>query len=233
MAEESTEDLPSVEELMQRIAENYEALPRQLKNVATYIEQHRSSVMVDRTSDIAASCGVHPSAVVRFAQRFGFSGFSDLQAVFRQAYTGQGTSSPSYQQRIRKLIDEKPGALSGGSVAREFIAASRGGLEELEAGLDDKQFDAAVKMLQQADNIYVIGVRRSFPVASYIVYALQHTPKRVHLVSGFRRHVPRTDSQREEGRRGDRDQLRAVWQGNAVLPARRASPSGEDAGYYG
>ena len=109
MAEESTEELPSVEELMQRIAENYEALPRQLKNVATYIEQHRSSVMVDRTSDIAASCGVHPSAVVRFAQRFGFSGFSDLQAVFRQAYTGQGTSSPSYQQRIRKLIDEKPG----------------------------------------------------------------------------------------------------------------------------
>src|SRR6202012_2310813 len=112
MAEESTEALPSVDELMQRIAENYEALPRQLKNVATYIEQHRGSVMVDRTSDIATSCGVHPSAVVRFAQRFGFSGFSDLQAVFRQAYTGQGASSSSYQQRIRKLIDEKPGRLS-------------------------------------------------------------------------------------------------------------------------
>ena len=39
----------------------------------------------------------------------------------------------------------------------------------------------------------------------------------------FRRHVSRADSQREEGRRGDRDQLRAVRQGNAVLPARRAS----------
>ena len=203
MADESTEELPSVEELMQRIAENYEALPRQLKNVATYIEQHRSSVMVDRTSDIAASCGVHPSAVVRFAQRFGFSGFSDLQAVFRQAYTGQGASSPSYQQRIRKLIDDKPGALSGGAVAREFIAASRGGLEELEAGLDDKQFDAAVKMLQQADNIYVIGVRRSFPVASYIVYALQHTPKRVHLVSGFGGMY--------------REQIRSVKKGDVVI----------------
>ena len=93
MAEDSTEELPSVEELMQRIAENYESLPRQLKSVATYLEQHRSSVMVDRTSDIAASCGVHPSSVVRFAQRFGFSGFSDLQAVCRQAYTTQGASS--------------------------------------------------------------------------------------------------------------------------------------------
>ena len=40
------------------------------------------------------------------AQRFGFSGFSDLQAIFKQAYTGQSGSAQSYQQRIRKLIDE-------------------------------------------------------------------------------------------------------------------------------
>src|SRR6201998_4505314 len=160
MAEDSTEELPSVEDLMQRIAENYESLPRQLKSVATYIEQHRSSVMVDRTSDIAASCGVHPSAVVRFAQRFGFSGFSDLQAVFRQAYAGQGASATSYQQRIRQLIESKEGEASpdmGGAVAREFIGACRSGLDELEAGLDGAQFDEAVKMLEHADNIYVIG----------------------------------------------------------------------------
>ena len=44
MAEQITEEaLPSVDELMQRIAATYESLPRQLKSVATYIEQHRSS----------------------------------------------------------------------------------------------------------------------------------------------------------------------------------------------
>ena len=79
MQENTTDELPSVDELMQRVAQAYDSLPRQLKSVASYLEQHRSSVMVDRTSDIAASCGVHPSAVVRFAQRFGFSGFTDLQ----------------------------------------------------------------------------------------------------------------------------------------------------------
>ena len=167
--QEAATGTETVDELMQRITEAYDALPRQLKSVATYIEQHRSNVMMDRTGDIASACGVHPSAVVRFAQRFGFSGFSDLQAIFKQAYTGQNGSAQSYQQRIRKLIDEKPGKLSGGSVAREFIAASQSGLAELEAGLDDEQFEAAVKMLQQAENIYEIGVRRSFPVASYIV----------------------------------------------------------------
>ncbi len=182
--DDTSTDVQSVDELMQRITDTYDSLPRQLKNVATYIEQHRTSVMMDRTSDIATSCGVHPSAVVRFAQRFGFSGFSDLQAVFR-AYAEAGGSQQTYQQRICKLIDEKAGETSGVSVAREFIAASRTGLDELEAGLDDEQFETAIDMLSQAENIYVIGVRRSFAVASYIVYALQHTKKRAHLISGF------------------------------------------------
>ncbi len=169
---------------MQRIVAGYDDLPRRLKSVATYIERHRHSVMMDRTADIANACGVHPSAVVRFAQRFGYSGFSDLQAVFRQAYAGHNASPRSYRQRIRKLIHRQSGKLSGGSVAREFIAASRGGLAELEAGFNDRQFEAAVKLLQPAENIYVIGVRRSFPVASYMAYALQHTAKRVHLLTG-------------------------------------------------
>ncbi|CAB3793378.1 HTH-type transcriptional regulator MurR [Pararobbsia alpina] len=175
----------AVEALMRRIADEFDTLPRQLKNIAKYVEQNRASVMVDRTSDIAGECGVHPSAVVRFAQRFGFTGFSDFQSMFRQAYAEQSAPAQSYQQRIRKLIDGKPGKVSGGMLAREFIAASRSGLDELEQGFDDAQFEAAVNLLVKAENIYVIGVRRSFSVASYISYALQHTAKRVHLVSGF------------------------------------------------
>ncbi|BBU27959.1 transcriptional regulatory protein [Caballeronia pedi] len=214
--DETSTEVQSVDELMQRITDAYDSLPRQLKSVATYIEQHRQSVMMDRTSDIASACGVHASAVVRFAQRFGFSGFSDLQAVFRQAYTGAGGSQQSYQQRIRKLIDEKAGEASGVSVAREFIAASRTGLDELEAGLDDEQFDAAVEMLSQAENIYVIGVRRSFAVASYIVYALQHTKKRVHLISGFGGMF--------------REQVRSVKKGDVVV-AISFAPYGKETQY--
>jgi DNA-binding MurR/RpiR family transcriptional regulator len=178
-------ELSSVEELMQRITDEYDSLPRQLKSIATYIEQHRSSLMVDRTSDIAAHCGVQPSAVVRFAQRFGFKGFSEMQALFRQAYTEQANPTQNYQQRIRKLISAKRDLLTSGAVAREFMAGSRSGLEELEQGLDDAQFEAAVNLLLKAENIFVVGVRRSFAVTAYIVYALQHTNKRVHLISGL------------------------------------------------
>jgi DNA-binding MurR/RpiR family transcriptional regulator len=42
-----------------------------------------------------------------------------------------------------------------------------------------------VDLVVNADNIYVVGVRRSFAVADYLVYNLQHTNKRIHLVSGL------------------------------------------------
>jgi DNA-binding MurR/RpiR family transcriptional regulator len=170
---------------MEQIADEYESLSRQLKVIAKYIEQHKASLMLEKISDIAAACDVQPSAIVRFAQRFGFTGFSEMQDVFRQAYTEQANAAPNYQQRIRKLIASRDDQLDIGQLTREFIVASRTGLGELSEWLDDAQLEAAVALLQKADNIYVVGVRRAFPVASYIAYALQNTNKRVHLVNGL------------------------------------------------
>jgi DNA-binding MurR/RpiR family transcriptional regulator len=178
-------EMSPIDQLMQQITTEYDALSRQLKLIAQYVEKHRASLMLVRISDIAAACDVQPSAIVRFAQRFGFSGFSEMQDVFRQSYTEQAAATPDYQQRIRKLIATRDGQLSAGDLTREFVGASRAGLDELTAGLDDAQMEAAVNLLHQADNIYVIGVRRSFPVAAYIAYALEHTDKRAHLVSGL------------------------------------------------
>ncbi|QRX82987.1 MurR/RpiR family transcriptional regulator [Glaciimonas sp. PAMC28666] len=175
----------TVDQLMLQIADKYATLSKQLKIIAKYVEQHRTSLMLERISDIAEHCDVQPSAIVRFAKQFGFSGFSEMQAVFRDAYTAQTGPSPNYQQRIRKLIETKTSPLPSGAMAREFIDASRSGLDELLDGFDEARFEDAVKLLHKAENIYVIGVRRSFPIAAYIVYALQHTNKRVHMLSGL------------------------------------------------
>ena len=175
----------TVDQLIETIAAAYDSLPRQLKRIATYIEQHRGRVMMDRVGDIAQTCNVHPSAVVRFAKRFGFSGFSELQAIFRRAYTEQVAPVQSYQQRVRKLIKSNRGRLRGSEIAHEFIDGSQQGLEALAAGLDANAFDEALELLVKAKTIYIAGVRRSFAAASYLAYALQHTRKQVILASGL------------------------------------------------
>ena len=174
-----------VDRLLARVAADYEALPRQLKSVARYVEQHRARVMVDRIGDVARECAVQPSAVVRFAQRFGYAGFSAMQAVFRDDYTQQAAASTTYQQRIRRLVTSKRRALTPVAVAREFVAASTAGLEELSRDFDDAALSSAVSLLARAQHIYVVGVRRSYPVAAYMTYALQHIDKRVQLVDGI------------------------------------------------
>ena len=174
-----------VDRLLARVAADYEALPRQLKSVAHYVEQHRARVMVDRIGDVARECAVQPSAVVRFAQRFGYAGFSAMQAVFRDDYTQQAAASTTYQQRIRRLVTSKRRALTPVAVAREFVAASAAGLEELSRDFDDAALSSAVSLLARAQHIYVVGVRRSYPVAAYMTYALQHIDKRVQLVDGI------------------------------------------------
>ena len=176
---------PTVDELIGRIAAAYESLPRQLRSIAGYIEQHRSSVMMDRVSDIAQACNVHPSAVVRFSKHFGFSGFSEMQTIFRQAYTEQVAPIQGYQQRVRKLITNSRARLRGSDIAREFIDGSRHGLDELASGLDSDAFNEALDLLVKAKAIYIAGVRRSFAAASYLAYALQHTRKRVILAPGL------------------------------------------------
>jgi DNA-binding MurR/RpiR family transcriptional regulator len=206
----------SVDELMQTIAAEYESLPRQLKIIANYVDQHRASLMLARISEIAAECEVQPSAIVRFAKRFGFSGFSEMQDVFRKGYADKVSASPSYRQRVRKIVGAGGAKMTAGAMAREFFEASRIGLEELASGLDDRQFTDAVKLLQKAHAIHVVGVRRTFPVAAYLAYALQHLNKPVHLVSGLGGMY--------------REQIRGVRAGDVVL-AVSFSPYGKETQY--
>jgi DNA-binding MurR/RpiR family transcriptional regulator len=174
-----------VEQLITRISAQYEALSRQLKLIAQYIEQHRDHVGLDGIAQVAAACGVQPSAVVRFAKHFGFSGFSEMQAVFREGLTRQLAPSRNYQSRIRDIISSGERNLSSVEIAQEFLGGSVAGMQELLSALDGPSFKKAVDLLRSADTVWICAARRAFPIAAYLDYALQHTDKRVGLVSGL------------------------------------------------
>lgn len=174
-----------VEALMARIAESFDTLPRRLKCVASWIEANRSMVMVLRISDISTACGVPAPTIVRFAQRLGFAGFSDFQAVFREEHTGGNGVVSRCRKPIQCLGSEPLGIMPAVDSAREFIGAMRASVDELEASFDADRFAASIAMLEAASTIYVVGVRRAFAAASYLSSALRQTSKRVALVSGM------------------------------------------------
>ncbi|MDU7134844.1 MAG: myo-inositol utilization transcriptional regulator IolR, partial [Enterobacteriaceae bacterium] len=58
-------------------------------------------------------------------------------------------------------------------------------LQQLPVQIKNEQLDVAVELLKNAENIYVIGLRRSFSVASYLTYALRHLERRAFLIDGL------------------------------------------------
>ena len=163
-------------------------LSKQLKIIARYIEQHKDHIGLDGIQQVAMQCGVQPSAVVRFAKHFGYSGYSEMQAIFREGISRQLAPSRTYQSRIRDIISsDKDGlsSLSSTEIASEFLTGSLAGMQELKNGIHAPSFKKAVDLLAASDCIWIAASRRSFPVAAYLDYALQHTDKRIGLVTGI------------------------------------------------
>ena len=117
------------------IRQEYGALSRQLKLIARYVEQHRDQIGLDRIQDVARNSGVQPSAVIRFAKRFGFSGYTEMQKIFRDGIAQQIAPSRNYQARIRSVIDAAQGQLSSADIAAEFIAGSIAGMQQFKQEL--------------------------------------------------------------------------------------------------
>jgi DNA-binding MurR/RpiR family transcriptional regulator len=175
----------TIDRLLKDISSEFEGLSRQLKVIARYVEQHRDHLGLEGIQDVAAHCGVQPSAVIRFAKHFGFSGFSEMQRLFRAGISRQIAPSRNYQSRIRDVIASGQGSLSPADIAREFLGGSIAGMQELQRSLHAPTFVKAVELLVATDSIWIAGSRRSFSVAAYLDYALQHTDKRIQLVTAL------------------------------------------------
>jgi DNA-binding MurR/RpiR family transcriptional regulator len=189
-----------VEQLLKQISSQYDQLSKQLKLIARYVEEHRDHIGLDGIQDVARQCGVQPSAVVRFAKHFGFSGFTEMQKVFRDVLSRQLAPSRNYRARIREVIEAGSGTLSSADIAHEFLSGNITGMQELQNSLDGRAFGKAVDLLFGTESVWIVGSRRSFPVAAYLDYALQHTDKRIQLVTSL---GSMHEGQLRSARRGD------------------------------
>ncbi len=175
----------TVDALLTRISAEYDVLSKQLKVIARRVEQNRHHLGIIGIRDLAAQCEVQPSAIVRFAKHFGFSGFTEMQRIFRDGLAEQLAPNRNYEERIRKVIESGGGNLSSVDIANEFLGSGIAGMQQLRRRLDNRSFNTAVNLLAKSDNIWLVGSRRSFSVAVYLDYALQHTDKRIMLMSAI------------------------------------------------
>lgn len=172
-------DLPpsSVEDCLARIANARETLPKRLRQCADYLSAQSARIAVSTVADLAAGADVPPSALMRFCQVIGFSGFSEMQKLFREAYSPKW---PDYTTRLANLRRAQAG--SPALLLAEFIEAGRLSLESLAKSVDEAALAQAVGLMAAADMVHIIGLRRAFPVAGYLAYVFEkmNVPAMLH-----------------------------------------------------
>lgn len=158
----------TVAEFRERLVSVADSLPRRLQACATHVAANMDRIAVSTVAEMAAKAGVAPSALMRFCQILGFTGFSEMQRLFRDSYAPPW---PDYATRLQNL--KSAGSGSPGALVAEFVEAGHLSLESLAKSLDEAALAQAVSVLTAADTIHVIGARRAFPVAVYLAYVFE------------------------------------------------------------
>lgn len=158
----------SVEEFRQRVLDISENLPKRLRQCAEFVATNPDRIAVSTVAELSDAAGVQPSAFMRFCQLLGYSGYSEMQRMFRDVYTQRW---PDYATRLRNLRED--GGESPVALLAEFVEAGRNSLENLIHSVNPDALNQAVIALVEAPMIHIIGLRRAFPVASYLAYAFE------------------------------------------------------------
>jgi DNA-binding MurR/RpiR family transcriptional regulator len=171
-------DFPALRAL---IAARAPTLPRRLTQVASFALDNPDDIAFGTAASVAQRSGVQPSTLVRFSQALGYQGFSDLQDVFRARLRDR---VPSYEERLKQLR-EHGGASKSGLLLQGFADAAERSVADIRLKLDPETLDTAVEILAKAETVYLVGLRRSFPITSYMAYAMGKLGIRNMLVDGI------------------------------------------------
>jgi len=156
----------TVEDFHNRLLSVSDTLPKRLRQCADYLAMNTDKIAVSTVAELSLAAGVQPSAFMRFCQLLGFSGFSELQKLFRQDYTQRW---PNYSTRLDALRSDTSN--NPINLLTEFIAAGHASLDALATSVDAQKLQNAVDILVAAPTIHLIGVKRAFPIVYYLAYA--------------------------------------------------------------
>ena len=144
-----------------QIQKMYKSLTAAEKRIADYVTQYPSQTLSLSAAGLARQADTAASAVVRFCQSLGYSGYSEFK-----------------MQLAVELSQQKPASYMTGveagdhssTVLEKIMTANIKALQDTMARMDRKTFAAAVDLLSNANNVYIYGIGTS----AGLVGELQH-----------------------------------------------------------
>lgn len=114
---------------------------------------------VESITSLAERNGVDPSTLTRLGKKLGFSGFSDLQAVFRRQVA---QDQPFYSSHLQESMAAAGGHLAPKELIHKHAESECQRVLDAAKQLDPRQVERAVDLLVSARHVYVLALRATY-----------------------------------------------------------------------
>ncbi len=130
------------------------------KQIANYILAHYEKAAYMTASKLGGLVGVSESTVVRFALELGFDGYPELQRSLQDLIR---TKLTSFQR-----IEVANNLIGDGDMLEKVLNSDAERIRHTLDMIDRDVFNSAIDQILAARNIYIIGVRSSASLASFL-----------------------------------------------------------------
>lgn len=144
------------------------------KLISNYILSSYDKAAFMTASKLGKTVGVSESTVVRFAVELGYDGYPNMQKALQEVVRNRLTSV----QRI-EVVNHLIGSEG---VAAMVLQSDMETIRLTAEALDQEAFDRAVDQILAAKHVYIVGVRSSETLASFLNFYLRNMMDNVRLV---------------------------------------------------
>lgn len=144
------------------------------KKLVAYITENYDKAAFMTASKLGEKVGVSESTVVRFATEMGFKGYPELQKELQQMIKSKLTAVQ--RMEVSSTLIGEQDAIK--KVLNGDIELIRNTLEQLST----EEFTKAVETINNARKIYILGVRSSAALASFLYFYLNPVFENVVLI---------------------------------------------------
>jgi len=161
-------------DLINRIKEGFPNFSKGQRLIASYIIERYDKAAFMTAARLGSEVGVSESTVVRFATELGFAGYPELQKALREIIKSKLTSA----QRLEVSSSQ----IDANNVMKSVIQSDINKLRATLEDADEESFNAAVDAILHAKRIYILGVRSSAALASFLGFYFNLIFENVRLV---------------------------------------------------
>ncbi len=153
--------------------------PRAFQTLARLVDEPHLAA-VSSITDLGRRLEVNASTLTRLAKRLGYSGFNELQAVFRRHVAG--TESNFYVRQVDRLMRRDNVESESLNVFLKVVGDESNNLAKLASSIDVALLERACNMLREAREVRIHGLRQFYSMATFLSYGLGLIRNRVSIL---------------------------------------------------